>query len=190
MPADVSKYPEDFGALLAKFNQECEALMHQLEIKEITASVWQKKMAALLSRYGQAARLLGLGADSLNVQDIKAVKKYLAEQFGFLDNFAAVIKSATEYNPAWLPRAQMYGASTVTEYWEGKTAGLPLPAQPGQGTQCLGNCHCSWEIAWLDKKAGDADCFWRLGEAEHCQTCLVRSKKWSPVQVRGGNLIL
>lgn len=188
MPADTTGYPPDFAALLDAYNIEVKALMSRLEAGTVSASAWRAEMGGMLAKYAQAARMLGQDLIDLLPEELDAISGWLDEQLKYLDGFETVIKTATEFNPAWLPRAEMYGASTITEYWEGKTAGLPLPAMPAQGTQCRSNCKCRWDIQWIDKSAGDADAFWRLGEAEHCQTCLTRAEMWNPVQVRGGML--
>lgn len=190
MPSDVTGYPDDFGKLLAGYNSSVESLMKRLEDGKITPEQWHTQMQELLSIYSQSARMLGADISELLPSEQDEISTFLSEQFKYLDGFKSVIASAGgEYSPAWLPRAQMYGAATVTQYWEGKTGDLPLPAQPGQGTQCLGNCKCSWRIVWTDRKAGDADCYWELGKAEHCQTCEVRHEMWYPITIRGGDLI-
>lgn len=195
MPLDVSKYPPNFGALLGSFNGEIAALMKRLETGKIKPSAWEDSFARLLAKYGQAARMLGTGRDELTEAELIKSRSWLNNQLRYLDNFTLVIMSnlgavAKEYNPAWESRANMYASSTVTEYWEGRTEDLPLPAMPGQGTQCMGNCHCRWEIVWLNKANGDADAYWRLGDAEHCQTCEVRAEMWNPIRIRGGDLYI
>lgn len=189
MSIDTSAYPPEFARLLDFYNQEVGALMARLESGEVSSAYWRAEMEAMLARYSQAARMLGSGAAKLFPQDVTAIRAWLEEQFGYLDGFETVIQTAgSVYSPAWLPRAEMYGASTVVEYWEGKTGNLPLPAMPGQGSQCLSNCKCSWDIQWIDKKKGDADCYWKLHPAEHCQTCLTRAEMWNPVRIRNGDL--
>lgn len=187
---DLTGYPSDFIALLELYNKECALLMGKLEHQTISVTVWKKGMTKLLAKYGLAARMLGGDLTSLSNEDFKSVAIYLNEQLPYLESFATVIRSSAEFDPSWNARANLYGASIVTEYWEGKTSDLPLPAQPGQGTQCLGNCRCSWRIDWIDKKNGDADCYWELERtAAHCQTCEERARMWYPIQVRGGNLL-
>lgn len=190
MPADTTGYPPEFAALLDTYNQEVMALMARLEAGKVTTAAWTEEMQRLLARYSQAARMLGSGGITLMPTEVAAIRHWLNEQLEYLSGFEEVISSAGgEYDSAWLPRAQMYGASTVTEYWEGRTAGLPLPAMPGQGTQCLSNCKCSWDIQWIDRGKGDADCYWKLHPAEHCQTCEVRAEMWNPVRIRNGDLL-
>lgn len=189
MPTDTTGYPPEFAALLDNYNSEVTALMARLEAGKVTTAAWTEEMQRLLARYSQAARMLGSDGITLMPTEITAIRAWLDEQFNYLAGFEEVIQAAGgEYDPAWLPRAQMYGASTVTEYWEGRTSGLPLPAMPGQGTQCLSNCKCSWDIQWLNKAKGDADCYWKLHPAEHCQTCETRAEMWNPVRIRNGDL--
>ena len=187
MPIDTTGYPEDFGMLLSEFNQESDRLMRSLETGRITPDDWHSEMKRTMAKYSQSAMMLGKGG-AIGGKELDSLGGWLDDQFKYLQNFATVIGSSSDYNSSWESRARMYGASTYTEYWEGKTEGLPLPAQPGQGTQCRSNCKCSWEIVWIDKAKGDADCYWRLGNAEHCQTCEVRAEMWNPVRIRGGNL--
>lgn len=188
MPTDTSGYPPEFAALLDEYNREVGALMTRLEGGSVSAAAWGDEMAGMLSKYAQAARMLGQDVTELLPDALSALSDWLDEQLGYLDGFETVVKTVGEYNSAWLPRAEMYGASTYTQYWEGITGDLPLPAMPAQGTQCRSNCKCKWDIQWIDRQAGDADCYWNLGDAEHCQTCLTRSEQWHPVRIRGGML--
>lgn len=136
MPTDLSGYPPEIAALLAEFNPEIEALMLRLERGAITVAAWQQEFERILAAYSQAAYLLGYGNPAAKVSP--AVAAWLDEQFAYLAGFANVVQAAGgEYDPAWTARARMYGASTVSEYWEGKVGDLPLPAMPGQGTQCM-----------------------------------------------------
>ena len=187
MPSDTSGYPADFQRLIDSYNIASDTLMEQLETGKLTPKQWEKTMQATLGKYGQAAMLLGSGENALSESQSGPVRSWLGDQMSYLKNFAKVVTG--DFNPAWKPRARMYGASTYTEYWEGKTEGLALPAQPAQNTTCLGNCKCRWEIKWLNKKKGDADCYWRLGSTDlHCQVCLTRAEMWNPVRIRGGDL--
>jgi hypothetical protein len=191
MPQDTTGYPPDFASLLDNYNRELKALMARLEAGTLTPVAWRRSMERLLAKYASAGRLLGSGLSNLNPRDLVAVAKWLkSSQLPYLNQFGEVIAAAAEYNPAWLPRAEMYGAASYSQYWEGKTDGLALPAMPGQGVTCLSNCRCEWEIQWLDEEKGDADCYWRLGSdvERHCQVCLERSEQWNPIRIRGGDL--
>ena len=135
MPSDTSGYPADFQKLIDSYNIASDTLMEQLEAGKLTPKQWEKTMQATLGKYGQAAMLLGSGEGALSESQSGNVRTWLGDQMSYLKNFAKVVTG--DFNPAWKPRARMYGASTYTEYWEGKTEGLALPAQPAQGTACL-----------------------------------------------------
>jgi hypothetical protein len=189
MPTDLSGYPPEIAALLTEFNPEIEALMLRLERGAITVAAWQQEFERILAAYSQAAYLLGYGDPAAKVPP--AVAAWLDEQFAYLAGFANTVRAAGgEYDPAWTARARMYGASTVSEYWEGKVGDLPLPAMPGQGCQCLSNCRCNWRIEWIDRQKRDADAFWEINKTvKNCQTCKIRHRDWYPVKVRGGQLV-
>lgn len=189
MAINTDNYPDDFAALMDEYSREVSTLMARLE-GGMDVGAWQDEMKRLLARYSQAARLLGNGNNALLPEETAATREWLNDQYKYLDGFSSVIESAGgQYNPGWLSRAEMYGASTTIEYWEGKTEGLPLPAMPAQQTQCFSNCRCQWRIEWINKANGDADCYWdRSEEAQSCQTCLTRAEMWNPVRIRGGDL--
>jgi hypothetical protein len=184
-------YPAPLQSLLEKLSGSIKDLMGQLESGSIQIEDWQAGMQELLATYHLAAYMAGIDSETLNQAAIDAILPELANQFGYLDNFRMVIESAAEFDPAFYSRADMYAGSIVTEYWEGATQDLPLPAQPGQGTQCLSNCRCGWRIEEVDAANGDFDAYWELEESteDHCQTCQQRHDDWYPVQIRNWNLI-
>ena len=186
----MPNYPAPLQSLLTKLSTAIKDLTTQLEAGSIPVEDWQAGMQELLATYHLAAYMAGIDSAELNQAAVDAIQPTLADQLGYLDNFALVIKSASEFDPAFYSRADMYAGSIVTEYWEGKVGNLPLPAMPGQGTQCLSNCRCSWRIEPVDEANGDFDAYWELEEgADHCQTCDQRHDDWYPVQIRGWNLV-
>lgn len=87
-------------------------------------------------------------------------------------------------------RARSYGGAAVTTAAQATTSGrgLPqLPFQPASRTRCRNNCRCDWRILWLG--GDDFDCYWELGVAEHCPTCLARSRAANPLRVRNGEIV-
>jgi hypothetical protein len=133
--------------------------------------------------------MAGVGSDVLPPAVRSQLVAGVQAQFAFLDGFAIEIQDTDEYMAGWNARADMYAKSIKTPYWQGRTRMLPLPAMPAEGTQCLTNCGCSWEIVTIDEEAGDYDCYWRRGKDDSCQTCIARAQNWSPLQVRGGVLL-
>lgn len=89
-------------------------------------------------------------------------------------------------------RANLYAAAARQAFESAiiETRGLDsglLPAHPGDGTtDCWTNCKCRWAI----RKRGDIYyCTWRLGIAEHCRTCLQRSRAWKNKRIRRGVIL-
>jgi hypothetical protein len=54
----------------------------------------------------------------------------------------------------------------------------------------MDNCGCEWEIEVIDEDNGDYDAYWRLGKLKNCQTCLERAAQWSPLEIRGSELLI
>lgn len=127
------------------------------------------------------------------------LQNWLAGQIDYLDGFYGAIQAnrdaGGEFTPAWNGRARMYATSIIAPFWYGATAGLPLPALPGDGSSDCGQADaCGWVIDWIDRASGDADCYWRLNQTrvvtEHCQQCVERADKWNPLRVRAWRLDL
>lgn len=48
------------------------------------------------------------------------------------------------------------------------------------------NCKCGWAIR---KRGRSQFATWRLGRAEHCDTCLARARSWKNLEIRDGVLV-
>lgn len=182
-------------SLLEQYSVQVQELMDLLEAKRITPAVWRDRMGDLLARYHVAALMVGMGQTAVPTDGIALLAGNIANQFGYLDNFATEVAAAEAFRSAWRARAQMYVNSAGAEFWEGyvyRQAGrfLPLPAVPKDGTSiCLSNCRCGLRIVVVDAERGDYDVYWELNPAEHCQTCIERAAQWNPLQIRGGMLM-
>lgn len=179
--------PPALRRLLAQLIRLLAGHTNALEAGAATVEQWRDRMAATLSRYTQAAYLAGSGDKALNQITRGIVLRAVQEQVKYLDNFAVEIQSAAEWRKGFNARAVLYAGSIKAPYWQGRTQLLPLPFMPGQGTQCMGNCGCSWEVVTLDADAGDYDCFWRRGKNDSCATCVER-EGMNPYEIRGGVL--
>jgi hypothetical protein len=178
-------------------------ILHNLTAKRadgtIDTDTWAHAFAQTLSQYHLAAYAHGaeIGLNQLTPEDHKLVQSVIDKQLEFLDG----------YKQAWeegrydgreetaLHRSDMYADATLGTWWMGQTRGWPLPAWPGDGTtQCKTRCRCSWDIQPPPEGVGEsednADAYWLLGNADHCQTCLQRSEEWAPLRIRGGELQL
>lgn len=189
--ADLSGLPDDLQVALEVTLNEIDDLSEDIASGELTTAAWQEQMEAMLREAFEAAVVAG-GGDVDVLGD--SIDNSVAIQIAFLENFAADIL-ATGWLPAYAARARMYGLSSKAGYWTADTARqaagrfLPLPAMPGEGTQCLTNCKCSWEIVTVNSDSNDYDAYWRRHASDSCQTCVQREAAWSPVQIRGGELL-
>lgn len=176
--------------LLVLVNETTGALQLEFGTDPLLVDAWQDVLEQLLTRYHTAALMTGLGTLELSPKAIAEAKKIVRVQLGFLERFALEVQQEAEWQAGWNSRARLYAEAIGQSYEAGTTRLLPLPALPRDGTtQCLTNCLCSWEIVTVDDTAGDYDCYWRLAGKEHCQTCVARATRWSPLRIRGGRLV-
>lgn len=187
--APASDLPPSLDRLLQLLSTEVADLTLELEQQDRTVDSWQKDMEAALTRYHLAAYMTGQASPVFDRQGIATVQGLVTAQLEFLDNFALVIKSGSEWQRSWNARAAMYAESIKVPYWRGATKVLPLPAMPCEGTQCLTRCRCLWDITTIDEDQGDYDARWIRGSGDSCMTCVQRAADWSPLRIRGGRLL-
>ncbi len=155
---------------------------------------WEDAFAQALAEHHLAAYVAGahIELSEMTPNDWKLLDTFLHNQLEYLQGFKQAYEAGQYANgpDGAIARAALYGEAAKAPYWMGVTRGLPLPAWPGDGTtQCRTNCQCSWEIDDFGGN-GNADCYWRLHPAEHCQTCAVRAEDWNPLRVRNGEVEL
>lgn len=172
-----------------------DRLVAQVMRGTLSPAEFERKMASLLARAYTQQFMQGVGARELTAAQREQVAKRFAVQLEFLREFKATMGQtlATLRTPeqrakdlaAFQRRARMYADGTQVAWWMGRTDDLDLPAFPKDGgTACLSNCGCFWEIEEVDSKRGYYDCYWRLGDKEHCEDCMSREKNYSPYKVR------
>lgn len=150
---------------------------------------WHNEMVELLRVGYTAAYMAGRETTEVSPAAQRMLSRLVGGQVDYLNRFLDEIE-ASEWNDATMrPRAQMYGKSTRQGFERGLTYGLDLPQVPGDGkTECLTNCKCSLRVRWIDEEELDADVYWLLGSAEHCESCVRLSKEWRPLRIRGGEV--
>lgn len=159
------------------------------DLRPAEVEKWLRDMAKLIAQYFGAAWMSGQDSPDLDAGEVEQVIDQVQAEVGFLRKFALEVQGAEEFQAGWEKRAESYANGIKAPYWSGKTKVLPLPAMPGDGTsQCLTNCRCKWEVRTLDEGAGNWDAYWRLGQADHCQTCIERARQWAPLRIRDGVL--
>lgn len=178
---------EQLEALINKLKIEQDHLMEALEQKRITIAEWREGMEEALAAYHTAAFMAGQESDELDDDQIDTVATQVSHQYGYLDGFADVIKAGIAAGAlawvAWRARAHMYASAITEQYWRGRGGSWPLPYYPAQGTECLSNCGCEWDIQELDGD-GNADAYWRRGKNDSCATCLQREAESNPFRIR------
>lgn len=171
----------DLERLTLAFTLAIQTLMEHWRDHDVTLDEWEEIFLALLAQYLSASLMLGLGTEQLNAEQQAYVTEKVNAQKGYLDGFKGDL--AQGWQDSFLDRAELYASAVTTPYWRGKTWKLELPALPGDGsTECLQWCKCHWDIQ--DLGGGNFDCYWVLGEAEHCPTCTLRADKWIPYRIR------
>lgn len=125
----------------------------------------------------------------ISAADMQRMERNIAEQYRFLDKFAADIEAAVVEEGASLDfipnRASLYALSSGSEYWR-QALEVDLPQLPRDGNQkCLSRCQCSWELQCDDQ--GNVRATWVLDDAaEHCEDCLSNAQRWSPLIIPVG----
>lgn len=178
--------PRPLRWLIGELLDAIASLTGDLSRNVLGVEVWLPAMERELAKHAAAAWMAGKSSDELDGQALERLSEQVGTQLAFLRNFAIEIQATDQFQYGYQARAESYAASIKQPYWEGRTEILPLPAMPGQGTQCGQNCNCAWRVEPLDKAAGDYDCFWVLEPgSDHCQTCLERAAQWQPIRIRG-----
>lgn len=150
---------------------------------DISIQRWRMDFRRELRKAYTAEYLYGKGGvGAMTAADRGRLGGMLAEQYKWMDKFAAEMAQGNLSPVQVKARMGMYFSSSRESYERSRTAswGMPrLPAYPGDGsTQCRVNCQCSWRIA-ESETAWEA--VWELGAAEHCPDCLQRAERWAPL---------
>lgn len=175
--------------LIKSFNTEVEALWNRFQNGDIPGNEWYERMKTLIARYHIAAWMLGADSEEIDDEARSVIDSLVDYQLGFLAAFYVKILAASSWAEGWGAQARLYPPAIKVPYWRAKTWGLPLPAMPAEGTQCMNNCGCAWRIVNIDPENGDYDAYWERHKDDSCQTCLEREEQWGPVQIRGGILL-
>lgn len=167
--------------VLADIGQQAAALA----AGRLSVDAWQAQMAQSLYVGHMAAMMEGRGQDQLSPQAQSLVNRLVGEQLDYLNGFADEV-DATGWQDKYGARAALYAGALKGTYSRGATYGYDLPAYPTEGSPCMVNCQCMWEMDEQDAEELNADFYWRLGASEHCSVCKERAQKWAPLRFRGG----
>lgn len=202
--ADANRAQWD--AFMETWREELRQIMFLLVTGAITLALWRERMLAHIRlAYVTAITLANRGVRILTPEDVTEIDQRVSEQEVFLDRWTgemeqrsggadAVALTFAGLTLAFLmSRGMLYGngAQVIMERTFHSAIRLPpMPAYPRDGkTVCMSHCKCRpWRIVKLQGN-GNWNCWWRLGDAEHCKTCLARRRLWSPLRIRGGEFI-
>lgn len=148
---------------------------------ELAVAQWERQMQRTLREMHGVQASFGAGGRKQVPEALwQRMAGVVTAQEQYLADFAAAIARGELSQAQIAARAAMYGDAARSSYHQGKAAafdGLTLPAMPGQGTPCMVNCACEWEIVETD---GEWRATWTLGATEHCQGCIDRAATWNP----------
>ncbi len=122
--------------------------------------------------YAAIKERTGVMPKGLSRAERNDLKARVAEQLKYYDKFAA--QAGDMSDAAVAARAGMYASAVRTTFFEARYPGLPF--YPGENSECLVNCRCSWQ------DDGDGSFTWVLDAKESCATCLDRASN-NPYQV-------
>lgn len=178
-----------------EYNARVQEYADDLASGKDTVRIWRARMQAEIRLLHWAAAAVGAGGfANLRPEDYGEIERATNAEVAFLNKWAAQLeRQATPISAAQVTaRARQYGgAGTVTaSRTQTRTAGWPeLPFEPKDRTKCRRNCKCGWQWRNVDQEALDADVYWKLADAEHCETCLRRAAACKPLKIRGGVII-
>lgn len=186
-PCEINGSQAVADAVAAQYAGRVQAVSQSLLDGTLTLDQWHTTMQDIIRLAYVHQAIAGTpGADEreLTSADLARVRADIAEQYQFLDDFAAAIEDALQrgadinFVPA---RAMLYAGSSEAEYWK-QAVNIDLPALPRDGsTQCLSNCQCSWDLNC--QEPGIVSATWVLGEADHCPDCQRRASEWNPLVI-------
>lgn len=172
------------------FSARTLALAQALASASLSVRQFHDQMADEIRYLHVVAGAIARGRMSaLTPADVRLINDAIRNQMRYLDNWTRAMEDPTPTHVAQLAsRAAMYGGagrSTLSMVYAA-ALGLPeLPFHPAQGTQCLTNCGCRWDIRKLDGD-GNWDCYWVRAKDDSCETCLAREAACSPLRIRNG----
>lgn len=159
-------------------------ISERLASGEYTLERWNNEMRRAIKDNYIAQYLLGRGGrNAMTQSDWGRVGGLLSNQYRYLDIFAQDISSGLLTSNQISSRSGLYIDSATQAYERARAASrlLVLPAYPGDGTTiCMANDKCSWSIVEFENRW---EATWTLSPAEHCETCLQRSREWAPLVI-------
>lgn len=155
----------------------------QFNSGNLTSAEFSKMMQGIIKKQALDSYALGRGGfAAMTSRDYGIVGRYLRDQYAYLRKFAA---DAEELGAGMVShRAGLYSNAgrNLFERARGAARGIwKLPATPGQGSECAMGCQCYWLYVQV---LNGWNLFWIRTAKESCPTCVERSQKFAPYEVR------
>lgn len=170
--------------IIDRATTEVDALSGRLAAGDLSVEDWTLTMRDLVKRTVIDQYLMGRGGrNAMTQRDWGRIGYILRTQYGYLQGFAAEVDAGSLSAEQIAARARMYISATWSVFDRATGAAwlIVLPAQPGEGVRCRGNCRCRWEVK-PNKENGTIEATWVLDSgAEHCDDCKRRAEQWAPL---------
>jgi hypothetical protein len=183
---DVWKWSD---ACMDEQADQAKGLATALAGDTLTVGEWEADMRRRIKAEYTRQYLLGRGGRSaMTDEDWGSVGGMIADQYRYLDGFAAEIAAGELSEKMIAARSAMYLQSAREAFNRAQTRGRGIPigaldAYPGDGASCLGltNCGCNLDF----HKHGNAwRVYWILNPAkENCELCIQHAAEWAPFVV-------
>jgi hypothetical protein len=148
---------------------------------DLSQNDWERQMRALVKAAHIDLHCLGRGGRrQMAPADWGRVGASIKAQYAYLGRFADDTANLSEAQMR--ARAGLYVEAATTAYEKGRAAAwdVSLPAYPGEGSECLTNCRCAWDLRETEQ---GVEATWQLSAAESCPTCISRGAQWNPLIV-------
>lgn len=182
-PCAIDGDPDYSDKLVEIYQAGMRRMADRLTREDMTLNEWHQQMKDAIDKMFVFQGMAGVNGDRSRM-DMGLLRQSIQKQYHFLDGFAADIEKAIQNKTSLdfvAARAAMYAGSSKQSYWQ-QAIDVPLPAYPGDGsTECKGYCKCDWKLECDDH--GNVLATWKLGKADHCQTCVSRAEKWAPLVI-------
>ena len=183
LPIDEESKARLLDLRIRMFYDASDDLSERLYIGDITIGEWEESMRQNIRQLYSSSAAIGKGGwDNMDLSDWGRLGNPVKAQYQWLHNFAEFIEENKDdiSLQAIQARARLYGDAgghAAILMQAGRIIANELPYIPRDGTtECLNRCHCIWNLLIID----NVDDFnviqatWRLGVADHCETCISR----------------
>ena len=149
---------------------------------ELTIQEWTLGMRREITNVFADEYMMAKGGwNAMYQEDVNTLADLIFQQFGYLQDFAEVVKQGELSKAQIGARSELYTESATQSFERGRARrhGIILPAYPADGSQiCQSRCRCRWSVKETEERV---DAFWQLDpQAVHCDTCLANAEAWNP----------